>query len=195
MHNQQAQPDTEMIERAALERMLPKIRLGPDVTGARFGRRDGPVNPLQLLEALHRAIQHLGGRILYRSSVTGIEPDGAGFRVSGPSGTWQADKVVVAAGLATDRLTRPLGLAMPLRAERGQILVTERLAPMFPYPASGIRQTAEGTVTAGREAGRKTRAFLSADPPRRGAPPARRPDDPQRDTVAVHERRHGIIDP
>lgn len=149
MHNQHAHPDTEMVERAALERMLPKIRLGPDVTGASFGRRDGHVNPLQLLEALHRAIQQLGGRILYRSSVTQIEPDGAGFRVSGPSGTWQADKVVVAAGLATDRLTRPLGLAMPLRAERGQILVTERLASMFPYPASGIRQTAEGTLMLG----------------------------------------------
>src|SRR5690606_12662807 len=36
-----------------------------------------------------------------------------------------------------------------LRPQRGQLLVTERLAPMLPLPASGIRQTAEGTVMIG----------------------------------------------
>ena len=36
-----------------------------------------------------------------------------------------------------------VGLAVPVRPQRGQILVTERLAPLLPLPASGLRQTAK----------------------------------------------------
>jgi glycine/D-amino acid oxidase-like deaminating enzyme len=42
-----------------------------------------------------------------------------------------------------------IGLEVPLHPERGQILVTERLAPVLPVPASGLRQTGEGTVMIG----------------------------------------------
>jgi len=38
---------------------------------------------------------------------------------------------------------------VPLKPERGQILVTERLDPFMPLPASGLRQTADGTVMIG----------------------------------------------
>jgi octopine oxidase subunit B len=149
MHNQAIEADTELLERPALERMLPNLRLGPEVAGASFCRRDGHVNPLHLLAALHRAIPRLGGRIAWRSSVQSIRPQDGGFRLTSPAGTWAAPRVVVAAGLATRALTAPTGLAVPLRPERGQVLVTERLAPMLPYPASGLRQTAEGTMMIG----------------------------------------------
>lgn len=149
MHNQATEDDTELVERPALERMLPDLRLGDEVTGASYCHRDGHVNPLQLLHALHRAIPGLGGRIAWRSPVERVQPVAGGFRLSGPAGRWMAPRVVVAAGLATDGLTAPLGLRIPLRVERGQLLVTERLAPMLPYPASGLRQTAEGTMMIG----------------------------------------------
>jgi glycine/D-amino acid oxidase-like deaminating enzyme len=149
MHNQAIEPDTEMIERPALERMLPDLRLGPEVAGASFCHRDGHVNPLQLLAALHRAIPHLGSRIAWRSSIQTIRLQGGAFRLTGPAGTWTAPRVVVAAGLATGTLLAPMGVAIPLRPERGQVLVTERLARILPYPASGLRQTAEGTVMIG----------------------------------------------
>jgi glycine/D-amino acid oxidase-like deaminating enzyme len=42
-----------------------------------------------------------------------------------------------------------VGLDVPLRPQRGQLMVTERLAPLLPLPASGIRQTGEGTVMIG----------------------------------------------
>lgn len=149
MHNQAIEADTEMVERPALEKMLPRMRLGGEVTGASFCRRDGHVNPLHLLAALHRAIFHLGGRIAWRSSVQAIRAKNGGFELSGGAGTWTAPRVVVAAGLSTGTLTAPLGLSIPLRPQRGQVLVTERLAPLLPYPCSGLRQTAEGTVMIG----------------------------------------------
>ncbi|EUB99930.1 FAD dependent oxidoreductase [Rhizobium sp. CF080] len=148
-HNQGAQADTEMVSRVQLERMLPAVTLGPDVVGASYCRLDGHVNPLQLLAALHRAIAALGGKILFRNPIDRIMPVSGGFRVSVSDGTLQAPRVVVAAGLATPGLTEPLGLAMPLKSERGQILVTERVAPILPFPASGLRQSADGTVMIG----------------------------------------------
>ncbi|MBY6153792.1 FAD-binding oxidoreductase [Vannielia litorea] len=149
MHNQTCDTDTEMLTRAELQKLLPGMPLGPDVAGASFGPRDGHVNPLKLLAALHRAILNLGGKILFRSPVERIERRSAGYRLQGASEVWECDRLVVAAGLGTAALVRPLGLDLPLRSQRGQVLVTERVGTMLPYPASGLRQTAEGTMMIG----------------------------------------------
>ena len=140
--------DWEMLERPALEKLLPNIRLGPDVTGASFGRRDGHVNPLRLLAALHGAFLQLGGSLHTGSAVRTIKGGGS-FVVETDSSRHEAARIVIAAGLGTAALARQIGLDIPLRPQRGQILVTERLAPFLPLPASGLRQTGEGTVMIG----------------------------------------------
>jgi glycine/D-amino acid oxidase-like deaminating enzyme len=61
----------------------------------------------------------------------------------------RARKVVVAAGVGTPRLAAMLGMEVPVRPVRGQNMVTERLPPMLPLPASALRQTAEGVVQIG----------------------------------------------
>lgn len=151
LHNQVggAEPDFEMMDRAALERFLPRLRLGDAVVGASFGRYDGQVNPLRLLAALHRAIARGGGDVLYGHPVSALHPSGAGFAVEAGGRRFAAARVVIAAGLASSGLARQVGLNLPLRSERGQLLVTERMAPLLPVPASGLRQTAEGTVMIG----------------------------------------------
>lgn len=149
MHNEDANPDTEMLDRRTLEVLLPDMTLGSDVTGASFCWRDGHVNPLRLLASLHRAILRSGGKIAFRNPVDRIVEERDGFRLECAALTYHANKVVVAAGLATQKLVAPLGLDVPMRAERGQILVTERIAPVLPLPASGLRQTAEGTMMIG----------------------------------------------
>jgi glycine/D-amino acid oxidase-like deaminating enzyme len=148
-HNQGAEADTVMVDRAELERMLPALTLGPDVVGASYCKLDGHVNPLQLLASLHHAIPSMGGKIMFRNPVEKIVPVAGGFNVIAAQGPLQAPRVIVAAGLATPTLTEPLGLSVPLRSERGQILVTERLAPILPYPGSGLRQSADGTIMIG----------------------------------------------
>ncbi|NSX84364.1 FAD-binding oxidoreductase [Agrobacterium tumefaciens] len=149
-HNQRSEAYTEMVERPALERMMPAVTLGPTIVGASYCKLDGHVNPLQLYAALHAAIAIVGGEIQYRNTVAKILPaPGGGFRVHTSTGVFSAPRVIIAAGLATPALAGPLGLNMPLRPERGQLLVTERLSPIMPYPASGIRQGSEGTVMIG----------------------------------------------
>lgn len=141
--------DWEMLERSALERLLPGVQLGPDVAGASYGRSDGCCNPLQLLAALQRSILMAGGSIVGSARAEVIRPTSSGFHVDTKAGTFDAPKLVIAAGLGCVALARQVGLDVVLRPERGQILVTERCERFLPLPCSGLRQTAEGTVMIG----------------------------------------------
>ena len=151
LHNQrgEGEPDWEMLNRQALERLLPKVTLGPDVTGASFGRRDGHANPLRLLAALHGAVARHGGAVRHRTRVQRIEAADGEFRLELPDEVLVAPRIVIAAGLGSGELARHVGLEVPVHPERGQVLVTERLTPFLPLPASGLRQTADGTVMIG----------------------------------------------
>jgi glycine/D-amino acid oxidase-like deaminating enzyme len=140
----------QILDRSELERRYPMMRIGPDVAGASLGEQDGHVNPLRLLAALQTAFQRRGGSVRNGHPVTSIKPlSGGGFEVQTAEQTARAERVVISAGLGSLALGRMVGLDIPLHPERGQILVTERLAPVLPVPASGIRQTGEGTVMIG----------------------------------------------
>jgi len=151
LHNQygEGEPDWEMLDRHSLERLVPKVEFGPIVSGASFGRHDGHCNPLRLLAALHGALLRHGGHIRHKARVERIEPVGRDFRLFLEGETLVAPRIVIAAGLGSPALARQVGLEVPVRPERGQVLVTERLAPFLPLPASGLRQTEEGTVMIG----------------------------------------------
>jgi glycine/D-amino acid oxidase-like deaminating enzyme len=143
-------PDWEMLDRRSLTELFPKIELGPDVTGASLGHRDGHANPLRLLAALHAGIVHKGGQVRGGHSAHAIETDPHGhFTVTFGHERASAARVVIAAGLGSKPLAAQVGLDIPIRPQRGQILVTERLAPLLPLPTSDLRQTREGTVMIG----------------------------------------------
>ena len=152
LHNQidTVAPESEMLDRAALERLLPCVRLGDEVTGASLGHKDGHANPLRLLASLHSGFVRLGGQFRGGAPVRTIASDGRGtFAVDFAGGRVSAGRVVIAAGLGTKALAAQVNLDIPIRAQRGQILVTERVEPILPLPMSGLRQTREGTVMMG----------------------------------------------
>jgi glycine/D-amino acid oxidase-like deaminating enzyme len=156
---------TEIVDRGRLERMMPKVQFGPDVVGASFGQRDGHVSPLKLLTALQRGFVAEGGELRHGAPVSEIRPLAGGFEIRAAEQTYRAAKVVIAAGLGSPALGAMVHLDVPLRPQRGQLLVTERLAPFLPFPASGLRQTAEGTVMIGvtqEEVGYDLRTTTSA---------------------------------
>ncbi|MGJ5205886.1 NAD(P)/FAD-dependent oxidoreductase [Bradyrhizobium sp. HKCCYLR20261] len=167
LHNQLggADADWRMLDRTELGKLLPNVRLGPDLAGASFGERDGHANPLQLLAALHAGILRLGGELRQAAAVRQIIPSEAGFTVAFGTETVSAPRLLIAAGLGSQALARQVGLDIPLRPQRGQILVTERLEPFLPLPTSGLRQTREGTVMIGathEEAGFDSSATATA---------------------------------
>lgn len=139
--------DYRMLDRKALDNLLPG--LGPDVAGGCLCSGDGHVNPLALLQALHGGIKARGGAIHTGQSVTEIECSSGAFRVIADKATFEAGRIVIAAGLGAPRLAEMVGLKIPVRPQRGQNIVTERMQHFLPMPMSGIRQTGEGSVQIG----------------------------------------------
>jgi glycine/D-amino acid oxidase-like deaminating enzyme len=146
LHNQPDMVPFEyhMLDHAQVEKMLPQI--GPEVVGASFCPLDGHVNALRLLRALHVGFQRHGGRYFPESIVEGIEPAGGEFRVHASRVAITVQKIVLAAGLGNAKLAPMVGLEAPVRPQRGQIMVTEKIAPFMDYVVHTIRQTDEGSV-------------------------------------------------
>jgi hydrogen cyanide synthase HcnC len=147
MHNESGDSGTRMLSRAEVRAMVPG--LGDDVVGAAFCPRDGHANPLQLLRAFHNGINGNGGTYLPGRTVSAIEPGAHSFTVHCGAENFVAPKVVIAAGLGSRGLAPMVGLDMPVRPLRGQILVTERLRPLLNHPTHVMRQTQEGSVMLG----------------------------------------------
>jgi glycine/D-amino acid oxidase-like deaminating enzyme len=137
----------EMLDREALAGMLPG--LGPRVTGGCYSPADGHANPLYLLRGLHQCLLAKGGRIETGGRVDAIQCSGSTFTVATAKARYHGARLVLAAGLGTEKLAAMIGMKIPVRPERGQILVTERLRPFLSFPVSKVRQTVEGGVQLG----------------------------------------------
>ncbi|HEX2113284.1 MAG TPA: FAD-dependent oxidoreductase, partial [Alphaproteobacteria bacterium] len=149
LHNQ---PDMipyayEIMDRARVQKMLPAI--GPDVVGASYCPLDGHVNSLRLFRALNSAMQRRGVVYLPNHGIERIEHRDGEFVLVSAASVLRAGKVVLAAGNGNARLAPMVGLSAPVRPQRGQIIVTEKVAPFLAYPVSTVRQTDEGGVMVG----------------------------------------------
>ena len=133
-----------MLDHAEVARMLPRI--GPQVAGASFCPLDGHVNALRLLRALHVGFQRHGGSYFPEHRVEQIAFHDGEFRLACGDGQIGAPKIVLAAGLGNATLAPMVGINAPVRPQRGQIIVTEKVAPFMPYIVHTIRQTDDGSV-------------------------------------------------
>lgn len=151
LHNQPggSERDFEMLDRARLEKLMPGVPFGPDVSGASYCWRDGHVDPLRMLLALQRGIKEQGGSLLSNRPVQRITRENGVFTLATDKGTYRAPKILIAAGNGCGTLGRQVGLDVPVRPQRGQMFVTERFPPILPLPAGGIRQTGDGTFQIG----------------------------------------------
>lgn len=137
----------EVLDPAQLKKRIPGI--GPGVVGACYTSMDGHVNPLKLLRALYAACALRGVKVVNGLSVDAIDRHGGGFEVRAAQQRLCAEHLVLTAGLGNRPLGAMLGMDVPVRPNRGQILVTERLQPFLQYPTTYVRQTDEGTVQLG----------------------------------------------
>src|SRR5262249_44380542 len=131
LHNQPGMQAFEyrMLDHDAVKKMLPQV--GPEVAGASFCPFDGHVNALRTLRALHVAVACLGGSYRPNHAVERIETRAGEFRLTTAAGEIAAGRVVLAAGLGNARLAPMVGLEAPVRPQRGQIIVTEKVAPFM----------------------------------------------------------------
>lgn len=151
----------EVLGANALRREEPAV--GPKVAGAILHHQDGHVNPLRLLRSLAMLVRRGGATVLTNEMVTDVRE---GFRLTLASGReLTAGKVVLAAGLGAMDLGPKLGFRAPVRPQRGQVLITEKLPKMLNRPSGIIRQVDEGGIQIGdskEEAGLDDRVTLDS---------------------------------
>lgn len=138
-----AQYDWKMLDRHELADMVPGI--GPEVRGATWTPVDGIANPLKLLRALHLSFAQRAVDYLPRCPAQQIRQRDGVYEVTTPTGTVRARKLVLASGLSNKALGEQVGLTVPVRPQRGQIVVLERTRRLLETPLSTLRQTDEGT--------------------------------------------------
>ena len=137
----------EVLDHAALAERIPGI--GSAVFGGTYTALDGHVNALKLLRALHAGILNHGGVYLPNTRIESARPAGENFDLQAKNRTFRARKIVLASGLGNAQLAPQLGLVAPVRPQRGQILVLERVRRFLHHPIATLRQTDEGTVLVG----------------------------------------------
>ena len=137
----------QLLDAKELRERLPAV--GPAVIGASYTPMDGHVNPLKLLRALHQSMQQRGVTLVSSSQISRIAPEAGGFAAHGRSAVWRAPRIVLAAGLGNRALAPQVGLHAPVAPNRGQVLVSERVAPFLHHPTINVRQTDEGSVQFG----------------------------------------------
>ena len=148
MHNVHgASYGAEVLTREEMRGLVPGI--GPDVVGGTWSPHDGHASPLALLRGLHAGLRKRGGRYHPDARARRIVRDGEGYAVETDAGRFRGGKVVLAAGLGNRPLGGDVGLDIPVSPQKGQILVTERAAPLLPMPTDVVRQTEEGSFLIG----------------------------------------------
>ncbi|ANN66544.1 NAD(P)/FAD-dependent oxidoreductase [Bordetella bronchialis] len=138
-----AQYDWKLLDRQELADMVPGI--GPEVRGASWTPVDGIANPLKLLRALHMSFAQRAVDYLPRCPAQNIRQNDGVFEITTPAGTVRGRKLVLASGLSNKALGEQVGLSVPVRPQRGQIVVLERTRRLLETPLSTLRQTDEGT--------------------------------------------------
>lgn len=140
-------PSFEVLDHNQLKAMVPEI--GPEVAGGTYCSADGQTNALRLLAALHKVCIENGVTYRPNEQISKIDSMSDGFSIQTHAGEFRSRKVVLAAGLGNKKLAPILGMTAPIFAERGQVMVTEKLERFLDYPIGEIRQTDEGGVLIG----------------------------------------------
>jgi glycine/D-amino acid oxidase-like deaminating enzyme len=106
--------------------------LSEGILGCTYSPLDGQVNPIALALAFLRRAKESGAKIFPHTEVTcfSVQSDRI-INVKTAAGTIETKKVVNAAGVHAPEIGRMLGVEIPIKPRRGQLVVTEACAPLL----------------------------------------------------------------
>ncbi|WP_347905325.1 L-2-hydroxyglutarate oxidase [Pseudomonas purpurea] len=135
--------------------------------GGLFLNATGIVDYREICETMARVISRSGGEICLEKTVTAIEENGDNVTVSTHDGVWRAKKLVVCAGLQSDRLATLAGVKIdhqiiPFRGEYFRLpasknnIVNHLIYPIpdpeLPFLGVHLTRMIDGSVTVGPNA-------------------------------------------
>ncbi|WP_404455310.1 FAD-binding oxidoreductase [Virgibacillus necropolis] len=123
--------------------------LSPNIAGATYSKIDGNVNPFRLVELYIKAAKKNYVEFSFYNPVVDIEKQNGKFKIKTKEGTFFAEQLILAGGPWTKELGELLGVDIPVKQVRGQIIVTEPLAPLIKHTIGGMRQTDNGEILIG----------------------------------------------
>ncbi len=145
--------DSVVLSRDDLRREAPYV--AERMVGGELCRLEGKANPLLATPAVARAGTAAGATIVRGAVVEGIVRDHDGFAVTTSVGAFRAPRLVCAAGSEIPRLTRMVGVDLPIEGHPMQVSATEVVAPLvrhLVYFAGGrltLKQARAGSLLIG----------------------------------------------
>lgn len=144
--------EVDELDARTVREMVPLA--GDSAYAGHYYRFGGHANPHRTVQAFAWAIRDRGGRVRQHVTVTGFRTEGD--RVTGvvtDRGTFGCDHLLIAGGPQTGRLAAELGVHIPMRSARAEMIVTEPL-PLMPIggiDGNGLygRQTLRGNLAYG----------------------------------------------
>lgn len=123
--------------------------LSPNIVGATYSKIDGNVNPFRLIELYIKAARKNGAQFSFYNPVIDIVKENGMFKVTTQEGNYFSNQVILAGGPWSKGLGKLLGIDVPVKQVRGQIVVTEPLSPLLSHTIGGLRQADNGEVLIG----------------------------------------------
>ncbi|MTE11869.1 L-2-hydroxyglutarate oxidase [Nocardia aurantiaca] len=155
--------EVELLDAAELVRREPRVT----GVGALFVASTGIIDYGKITRTLADDVRAAGGEIVLGAEIAAITETDSEVTISGPTGSWQASRLVVCAGLQADRMARLAGLdidlrIVPFRGEYYQLpperkdLVTTLIYPIpdpeLPFLGVHLSPTIDGALTVGPNA-------------------------------------------
>ncbi len=107
-------------------------RLNPNILGSTFCPYEGEINPFQLIYYSIRKASENGAKIYTHTRVQGFDlQNGQVKGVFTDKGKVVTNCVVNASGSGSGAIAKMVGLELPLKMQKGQVLVTESMPPLI----------------------------------------------------------------
>lgn len=121
--------DVEIVGRDILFKKQP--HLARYMIASTYSATDSQVNPLLFMRALLHKGLNMGMDVFRNTPVQEINQTGDHWKVRGKNGiSVECDSIVIAAGAWSGQIGQLLGIDIPIRPVKGQIAITEQIAPI-----------------------------------------------------------------
>ncbi len=139
---------TLMLDKKQTKILYPKV--GKDVIGASYNKFDGYLNPAKLWYAQLKLSLSQGVHYVNNFNAVTISRSHGEYHVSSQNAqSIRAKRLILSAGLGSKDLALQLGIEIPIKPEKGHILVTQKVHNLELIPSLNIRQAKDGALLLG----------------------------------------------